>query len=359
MTVAVGSSETAHGGEATDRAFCVEMLPKVSRTFAISIRLLPGDLKHPVLISYLLCRIADTIEDSPTVGFNRKAELLQAFASTLNTDAPQATALRETFASPATDEELLAREADMVLREFRRLPSEQQRAVRPWVQEMCKGMAEFACRHGRSHEARVAALSTVAELERYCYYVAGTVGHLLTGLFQGHGAGWSTARRDKLDALATSFGLGLQLTNIIKDVADDRSRGWIFIPQELCQLVGIEPAHLQDEAHREAGRAVMHQLITKAQAHLIDALEYSVTLPRRQYGIRLFCLSALYFAVRTLRLAEESDQLLDPAHRLKISRPEVHRTLAATRVVAPSNTLVTWYFRTVAGSDWRQHPRRP
>jgi farnesyl-diphosphate farnesyltransferase len=334
------------------------MLPKVSRTFAISIRLLPPALERPVLISYLLCRIADTIEDSPNVAIDRKSDLLRLFAGTLDAEAPPATALSETFAIPANDEEVLAQEAETVLREYRRLPSEQQRAVQPWIREMCEGMAEFARRNGQSYETRVAALSTIAELERYCYYVAGTVGHLLTRLFAGHGSGWTSQRREKLERLATSFGLGLQLTNIIKDVADDRRRGWIFVPQELCQLAGIEPAHLQDAAHREAGQGVMRLLIAKAQAHLVDALEYSVTLPRRQYGIRLFCLSALYFAVRTLRLAEGNEQLLDPEHKPKISRSEVYRTLTAARIVAPSNTLTAWYFRTLAGSDWTTPPRQ-
>ncbi|MDH3455284.1 MAG: squalene/phytoene synthase family protein [Gemmatimonadota bacterium] len=358
MTVsATVSAASLRSREGSDRAFCDAMLPKVSRTFAISIRLLPTGLERPVLISYLLCRIADTIEDSPNVAAERKAELLGTFASTLDPDARPATVLRETFAAPANDEEMLAREAETVLREYRRLPSEQRRAVQPWIQEMCGGMAEFACRHGQSYQTRVAALSTMTELERYCYFVAGTVGHLLTRLFEGHGAGWTQQRRERLEGLATSFGLGLQLTNIIKDVADDRRRGWIFVPQELCQLEGIDPAHLQDAAHREAGRGVMQLLIAKAQGHLVDALEYSRTLPRRQYGIRLFCLSALYFAVRTLRLAEGNDRLLDPAHRLKISRSEVYRTLTAARIVAPSNTLVAWYFRTLAGSDWNATSR--
>ena len=335
----------------SDAAFCAAMLPKVSRTFAICIRLLPRDLEHPVLVAYLLCRIADTIEDTASLPASDKERLLGDFERSLESGSHPAS-LRDTFADAKTDEEILARDADAVLREFWRQPAPQQDAVRPWVQEMSRGMAEFARRKEDDQGAHIEALRTVAELDRYCYYVAGTVGHMLTGLFRLRAGAGTAGRFGVLDSLATSFGLGLQLTNIIKDVADDRERGWSFVPQELCQLAGIEPEHLHDGRHSAAAMQVMHSLIDKAKLHLNDALAYSVTLPRREYGIRLFCLTALYFAVRTLELAERDDRLLDPDHKVKISRADVARTITMTRLVAPSNTLVRSYFHRLAGAGW-------
>ncbi len=341
--------------DAADRAFCDAMLPKVSRTFAICIRLLPSDLQHPVLVAYLLCRIVDTIEDTPDIPPAEKDRLFAHFSRCLEPDGPEGEPLRTSFADPANDEQLLAREADMVLREFRRLPTEQQDAIRPWVQEMGSGMAEFV-RRDEGGGKHLATLATVEELDRYCYYVAGTVGHLLTRLFRLHDPSADTNRYDRLDRLATSFGLGLQLTNIIKDVADDRRRGWSFIPRQLCAAAGITPEELQEEGHRDEGRHVMRLLIEKTKGHLGDALRYSTTLPRRQYGIRLFCLTSLYFAVRTLHLAERDPRLLDPGHKVKITRGEVYRTIVATRLVASSNLLVRAYFRWLAGAAWwRRH----
>ncbi len=337
---------------ANDRAFCDAMLPKVSRTFAICVRLLPRDLEHPVLIAYLLCRIADTIEDSTTLAAAEQDRLFAHFSSCLDDGGPDAEPLREAFADAGTDEELLARQADTVLREFRALPSEQQDAVRPWVQEMCAGMAEFARRAEDGPGAHLEALGTVEELDRYCYYVAGTVGHLLTELFALHSGTDGGERHDRLRALSTSFGLGLQLTNIIKDVADDRARGWSFVPRQLCEVAGIRPEDLQDERFSEAGHRVMLLLIDKAKRHLDDALEYATTLPRAEYGIRLFCLTSLYFAVRTLHLAERDHRLLDPHHKVKITRGQVYRTIVATRLVAPSNLLIRTYFRRLAGAGW-------
>lgn len=331
-----------------DREFCDGMLPEVSRTFALCIRLLPPELEYPVLVAYLLCRIADTIEDTADISGQEKVRLLATFRASLDDDQADAAEVAKTFTPPRTDEERLAASAIRVLREFRHLDPGLQTAIRPWVQEMCDGMSEFS---GRAEDVpgRMASLSTVADLERYCYYVAGTVGHMLTDLFRLGPPPYSPERYRKLDGLATSFGLGLQLTNIIKDVADDRRRGWSFVPRELCQVAGIRPEHLHNPAESTGARHVMMQLIVKAHEHLEDALEYCTTLPRSAYRVRLFCLTSMFFAVRTLTQARRDDRLLDPGHKVKISRSDVYRTLGLTVACAPSNALVRAYFNHLGG----------
>lgn len=328
-----------------DRAYCYEILPRVSRTFALCIPLLPEALGHTTLVAYLICRVADTIEDAVSIAPATKTALLDAWARSLDDDGWSTGTITAAFREPASDDERLVSEAEVVLREFRRLSEAEQSAVRPWVREMCSGMAEFVQRPPGG-------IVTVDDLDRYTYYVAGTVGHLLTRLFRLYDTRSTPERYERLEALATSFGRGLQLTNIIKDVADDRRRGFSFVPRQLCQLAGIRPEDLQDEKHHVEARRVLLALIEKAKRHLTDALVYSMTLPHRLYGVRLFCLTSLFFAVRTLRLAERDRRLLDPEHKVKITRAEVYRTLAVTRVIASSNTLVRWYFRLLAGAQW-------
>jgi farnesyl-diphosphate farnesyltransferase len=333
----------APASQASDRAYCYQMLPRVSRTFALCIPLLPPRLEYATLVAYLVCRVADTIEDAPTLEGGEKGRLLHTWADALEEGGPAG--LGTVFAEPASDDERLVNHADVVRREFHRLPLAHREAVRPWVREMCGGMAEFAQRP-------LGGIGTLEDLDRYTYYVAGTVGHLLTRLFRLHDPRPAGRRYERLEALATGFGRGLQLTNIIKDVADDRRRGSSFIPRQLCHLAGIRPEELQDQRHRREARRVVLALIEKAKRHLNEALAYSTTIPRRLYGVRLFCLTSLFFAVRTLRLAERDTRLLDPDHKVKISRAEVHRTLVATRLIAPSNALVRWYFRLLAGGRW-------
>ncbi len=330
-------------------AYCGDMLPKVSRTFALCIRLLPLDLEHPVLIAYLLCRIADTIEDAADLPASEKASLLAHFRSCLDEDGPDAGPLVSRFENPRTDEEELTNQADVVLGEFHRLPSFQRSAIQPWVQEMCTGMAAFAEDYDEGDAESPRVLATVNDLERYCYFVAGTVGHLLTDLFASVRLAITPRHYAQLKPLATSFGLGLQLTNIIKDVADDRRRGWSFVPQDLCDEAGVRPGELHDPNRDPQARQAMQVLIQKAREHLQDALEYCVRLPRSEYRVRLFCLTSLYFAVRTLRLATLDARLLDPTHKVKITRGDVYRTVATAAVIAPSNTLVRAYFKLLAG----------
>jgi farnesyl-diphosphate farnesyltransferase len=334
-------------GSSADREFCRAILPKVSRTFALGIRLLPDGLQDAVRVSYLLCRIADTIEDAADLSLDVKERALTRFRACLEDPGPTAGPLAEIFPLPRSDEQRLVREADRVLREFRGLAHGERATIRPWVQEMATGMAEFARR--RRRDGGLETLASVAELDRYCYYVAGTVGHLLTGLFRIHYPRIAPAQYARLEALATSFGLGLQLTNIIKDVADDRRRGWSFVPRDLCEGAGLQPDDLQDPSRFVQAQRVMETLIAKAKGHLRDALSYCTTLPAAAYRIRIFCLTSLYFAVRTLRLAEGDPRLLDPAHKVKITRGDVYRTVVTTHVVAPFDRLVRGYFVRLAG----------
>jgi farnesyl-diphosphate farnesyltransferase len=333
---------------ASDLEFCQAMLPKVSRTFAACIALLPAPVDRQVLVAYLLCRIADTIEDTADLPVPEKERLLERFRHALATPQAGCPELATAFATPRSDDELLTREAATVLRAYGELGPAAQAEIRPWVDEMCVGMAGFARTHAAARPGHLVALESVAELDRYCYYVAGTVGHLLSGLFRVH-AGLDAAAAAGLTSRATSFGLGLQLTNIIKDVADDRQRGWSFVPVELCRTAGITPDQLGDPVHAAAAGRVMAGLIAKARGHLDDALAYCLILPRSQYRLRLFCLTPLFFAIRTLTLAARDPRLLDPRHKVKITRGEVHRIILAAQVIAASNSLVQAYYDQLAG----------
>ncbi len=331
-----------------DRDFCIAMLPRVSRTFAACIGLLPQPVQHRVLIAYLLCRIADTIEDCARMPAGRKHDLLAGFRASLEELGGEVPGLAEAFAEPANADELLTRDVDCTLREFRAFPRLAREAIRPWVQEMCDGMAGYARRQHRPEAFQ--ALDRLDDLDRYCWYVAGTVGHLLTEVFRLHSPHIGAERYRQLKDRATDFGIGLQLVNIIKDVADDRVRGWSFVPRDLCAESGFTPEELLEPSRRAESDAVMRRLIDKARGHLDRALEYCLLLPARDYRLRLFCLAPLYFAIRTLARAERDPRLLDPAHKVKITRSEVYRTLAAGYVVAPCDALVTGYFRRLSAT---------
>lgn len=308
---------------AEDWAYCREALAQVSRTFSRPIAMLPDPLERAVTCGYLLCRVADTIEDHAGLDIDRKDQLFDQFLRLLDgrLDAQVvADAFRE-VPGDAPDLEL-ARTLPRVMRVYRALERPAQATCSQWVAEMARGMALYA--HRPAGEDGLHALYTLDDLERYCYFVAGTVGHLLTELFvQRLGPSLSEEDARVLRRHAEAFGVGLQLVNILKDVTDDRERGWSFIPRHLCAEEGMQLRELLDPAKRRQAHAAVAPIFDRATRSLDRALEYALAIPSTEHGIRLFCLLPLWMAVRTLAVARGNDAMFEPHAPVKISRDEV------------------------------------
>ncbi len=191
--------------------------------------------------------------------------------------------------------------------------------MEPSVREMARGMAETVQRELLGEGLH---LETMEDLERYCYYVAGTVGHLLTSLYALDRASVTPEVEAELRRREVAFGLGLQVTNIIKGVTDDIARGVSYLPLCLFRQAGITIDTLLSRPDDPRGRAVISGLVDWTLLKLDEALEYTLTLPVKETDLRLFCGLPLAFAVRTLSLALQSDMVFSEK-ALKISRAEV------------------------------------
>ncbi len=325
-----------------DWAFCRAMLPRVSRTFALGIRLLPAELSRPVAVAYLICRIADTAEDHPALPVADRRRLLEEVDRAMGDPAASFDEIRA-VRWPA-DQALggLMEHGDRVLREFRRLPAADQGAVAPWVQEMVRGMA--SCLKPNT-DGPVPLLRSMDDLRRYCWYVAGTVGHLLTGLFTRHISGIGAERLATLERLAPQFGLGLQLTNVIRDIAEDHRHGRSFIPEALWEEAGLRPAAFGTPGTEARAWGMVAPLLAENERCLEDALAYSTALPRHALRVRVFCLTSLFFACRTVALIHARPERLVRGERIKMPRHEVYGILAATALLAPCNWALRALFR--------------
>src|SRR4051812_27075596 len=114
--------------------FCREILPAVSRTFALSIRLLPGNLGNAVRTAYLICRIADTVEDEPNLLAEEKAELFDTLVRSFDeTEAVAQFTARAGALSGDPAHVRLVRNADLVFTAYRELSEESRASVRHWV----------------------------------------------------------------------------------------------------------------------------------------------------------------------------------------------------------------------------------
>jgi farnesyl-diphosphate farnesyltransferase len=324
--------------------FGSEILPRVSRTFALSIRVLPGELGRAVLSAYLVCRVADTIEDDPALPAREKAALLEALLEALD-DAAAADRLPARLAVLGGESAhvALCRNADLVLVLHRALGEPSRGHVRHWVREMVTGMREFVLRY--PHGIRI---ETLEEYREYCYYVAGTVGYMLTDLWRAHSPSIGNERYRALRERCRAFAEALQTVNILKDVAADaETENSIYVPARALAAQGSSHAMLLAPSHRARNLAAMEGLVQLARHDCDLALEYLTLLPRRAIAIRLFCLLPLVFCFATLRELVRPDAMLRPEKPVKIRRGEVRALLAAAPFVVASNALVRGLMRRV------------
>ena len=336
----------SNGSTSGDLAYQVHILQDVSRTFALTIPQLPDPLREVVGNAYLLCRITDTIEDEPALSAAQKQAFSERFVDVVaGREEPEPFA-RELGAllSPSTtpgERDLIANTA-RVIRVTGGFSPAQRRALERCVKIMSRGMAEF------QQGATAAGLDDLPHLDRYCYHVAGVVGEMLTELFCDYSAEIERRRRELL-ALAVSFGQGLQMTNILKDVWDDRRRGACWLPRDVFLEAGFELGSLPAGKDHPGFVAGLLELVAIARRHLADALRFILLIPSRETGIRRHCLWALGMAVLTLRRIHATPGFGD-GREVKISRRSVWAVAVVTSALARSNLALRFLFEALTRS---------
>jgi farnesyl-diphosphate farnesyltransferase len=328
----------------SDQAYQDEILPHVSRTFALTIPQLPSALSVPVTSAYLLCRIADTIEDEPALTPPETLEFLQRFSALVAGRGDSKALARDleqrlTDRTLATERDLVAN-MDRVMRVTAGLGAAQRAAIQRCVELMCYGMPRF------QFNSSLRGLARSSDLDDYCYYVAGVVGEMLTDLFCDYSPDISL-RRAPLGALAASFAQGLQMTNILKDVWEDRSRGACWLPQDLFTRYGVDLAQLSAQSHDGRFDAGMRELVAIAHAHLRNALDYTLLIPGREKGIRRFCLWAIGLAILTLRKIARNPGFTSGA-QVKVKRSAVSTTVVMTNLFVSNDWMLRRLFAIAA-----------
>jgi farnesyl-diphosphate farnesyltransferase len=327
-----------------DLAYQRGVLPGVSRTFALTIPVLPDALAVVMTNAYLLCRIADTIEDDPGLKPEQKSQFHTRFIAVV-----KGAHAAEEFArdlAPLLSERILPAEHDLVrntpavIRVTHGFSGEERAALTRCVAIMCRGMPEFQ----RNKSLR--GLEDLDELAEYCYYVAGVVGEMCTELFCLH-CPELAAKREHMLRLAVSFGQGLQMTNILKDIWEDRQSGACWLPRSVFARGALDLERLEAWHTQPAFRDGLHELIGVGHAHLRNALEYTCLIPKREAGIRRFCLWAIGLAVLTLRNIYRNPTFRS-GNEVKVSRRTVKATVLTTNLTLMSNRALKLMFARAA-----------
>lgn len=335
------------------------LLERVSRTFALTIPTLPRALRPVVGNAYLLCRILDTVEDEPGLSPVQKEEFSGRFVCVLRGEE-QAAAFSSSLApllsraTPLAAHDLI-RQAPAVVGVTGSLATEHQAALERCISVMARGMVEF------QQQSPSLGLPDMAAMNRYCYHVAGVVGEMLTEFFIAH-VPELASRKPEMLALGRSFGQGLQMTNILKDVWDDLERGACWLPRSVFSDSGFDLDDLRSGAsarrtHHDLGpgfSAGLDALVATAHGHLANAVTYTLHLPSRESGLRTFCGWTLGMAILTLRKIRSS-QAHAAGQPVKISRGAVRFMGLMSRGAAGAD----WSLRMVFALAGRGLPLAP
>lgn len=316
-------------------------LQRVSRSFALTIPQLPSGLRERVANAYLLCRIVDTIEDEECLGAEEKQHFFGKFMSVINGDYSADAFSRELepklCGSTLPAESELVRESHRIVQTFFEFSPEQQAIIRRCLQIMSTGMLHF------QRIKNPGGVADLGHLNAYCYYVAGVVGEMLTDLFCNHSID-TACHRDYLFHRASSFGQGLQMTNILKDMWEDRDRGVCWLPRDLFISSGCDPARIDRGVFSPPFKRGVAQLIGIAHRHLAQGFVYTLKIPKVERGMRKFCLWAIGMAVATLQNINHVRSYAS-AEEIKITRRRLKSIILAANAALGRNWQLQMLFR--------------
>jgi farnesyl-diphosphate farnesyltransferase len=331
-----------------------DLLAQVSRSFYLSLAILPRPLREPLGLAYLLARAADTVADTRLIARAQRIRHLEALR-TAYAGAPadgQQLAAVAAAAAPrqqhAAERRLLERVGEALAR-VQALPDSDRDEVRRVLDTLTSGMLFDLTRFPGEDAAALTALETADELDRYMYLVAGCVGPFWTALHVAHRPrlrGWDLAA---MSEHGVRFGKALQMTNVLRDVPRDLRHGRCYLPADELARLGLAPRDLLDPARTPRARPLLRRLLDVALAHYDVGWRYTLAIPRPEWRMRLACAWPLLIGLATLgELAAHPDPLAAPAP-IKISRGRV-------RVILARSLLTVWSDRLLAREAARLRP---
>ena len=326
------------------------VLKEVSRSFYLTLKVVPAVVRDQIGLAYLFARAADTIADTDLIVRKRRLEFLNEFrAQFASPNRVEWGAVRAIQAALiphqniAGERRLLERLEDCFRFYGEFAAADRERLCR-LMGTLTKGMEMDLVRFPGESAEDLTALQSPEDLDLYTYYVAGCVGEFWTAMMCAHLPSLASWNQAQMSATGVRFGKGLQMTNILKDLARDLQRGRCYIPEVLLREAGLQPLDLLRQESLPAFRPILRGLLAKAIEHLDQGWLYTLAVPRSELRLRLACMWPILFAGGTLRRIASSADLLDPAVVQKISKGEVYRVMAATTLTGACSYVGTAYW---------------
>ena len=317
-----------------------EVLKRVSRSFYLTLRILPRSLRIPIGLAYLFARAADTIADTSLVSPATRLTLLEQFRSLFRShDTAILAILRTALVGPQrlpAERELLCH-LDECFAIFQACAQDDQARISRLLLTLTQGMVMDLTTFPPEDDGRVVALKTRQDLDQYTYYVAGCVGEFWTDMHIAHRPSLAAWDVQVMKQWGVRFGKGLQMTNILRDLAHDLRIGRCYLPLEDLTPHGLFPEQLLEPSAIVHVRPVLQELLALTLDHYRRGWAYTLAIPRREVRLRLACAWPLLIGFRTLDLVAKADNLLDPSVTVRISRAVVYRILLSSGIVVLSN----------------------
>jgi len=312
-----------------------DLLKQVSRLFYTTLVVVPADVRDQVSLAYLFARAADTIADTELIDRPRRLDLLGQLKAQFVNDQLIWTQIQEIQQAVApiqqdSAERILLERLEDCFKLFQTFSPDDRRRIQRLMSTLTQGMEmDLVVFHGTTAED-LTVLKTLDDLDRYTYYVAGCVGEFWTDLMCAHRTALASWKVQEMSEVGVRFGKGLQLTNIVKDIAHDLQRGRCYVPAPMLAEAGLTGRDLLDQRNRARFQPVLSKLVRMAVEHLDQGWLYAMAVPRYETRLRLSCMWPILSAGESLKLVMNSPDLLNPAVKVKIPRSQVYQIMALT-----------------------------
>lgn len=317
----------------------LELLKTVSRSFYLSIRILPGKVRHAIALAYLLARAADSIADSEHQDIKVKQNLLYQLQNLLSSFHELALSEFIEQALPiltVREEQVLIKELTLIFSSIHCLSEEEQSLISKTVNTLIQGMHKDMSMFGDTEQ--ISALKTDPELDEYTYLVAGCVGEFWTEILQLHYTlSWDSTQQIKNGIL---FGKALQLTNILRDIRKDALIGRCYIPLDELKKNNLKPGDLLDSTKNKFTKPVKDKYIRRSLDYYHNAEQYLLNTPRTTPRLRMASFWPIAIGMQTLAKINSNN---NSAEEVKVRRKQVYLLMLLSPVLLWSNTLTKCY----------------
>ena len=311
------------------------LLKNVSRSFYLTLRVLPGEIRAQIGLAYLLARATDTIADTKIIPIAQRLEALQSLRERIlgTTSTPlDFTAWAEHQASPA-ERKLLehCEEALILLRHF---TTPDQRRIRKVIDIITSGQELDLKRFAGATANQIKALQSDEQLDDYTYRVAGCVGEFWTEMCRAHLFPERLLDEPVLLQNAVRFGKGLQLVNILRDLPFDLRQGRCYLPIQRLSADHLVPSDLLNPENERRCRIVYDHYLEVASVHLAAGWDYTEAWPRSGFRLRIACALPLLIGIQTIKKLR-TQNILNHQVRIKVNRREVRKLIVRLLVYYP------------------------